>query len=95
MLHNKTHDMHPTSGESIITEARILTRLESDNCKFHLELPRNGHQILGHLPRKRNHLASQLVPGDTVRIEMTPFDLNKGKILQKIPDIIAKMQFDG
>ncbi len=47
--------------------------------QFRLELE-NGHQIIAHLSgRMRKHFI-RLVPGDKVKVELTPYDLTKGRI---------------
>lgn len=49
------------------------------NVMFKVEL-KNGHIILAHMSgrMRQNHI--KIVPGDTVRIEMSPYDLTKGRI---------------
>lgn len=40
----------------------------------------NGHEILGHLAGKMRMNRIKLLPGDIVTVEMTPYDLTKGRI---------------
>lgn len=40
----------------------------------------NGHMILAHLSGKMRMNKIRLLPGDSVRVEMTPYDLQKGRI---------------
>jgi translation initiation factor IF-1 len=40
----------------------------------------NGHEILAHLSGRMRMNKIRLLPGDEVRIEMTPYDLTKGRI---------------
>lgn len=68
-------------SEAIVTEAQILCSLDPQT--YRLKLDRNGHQLVGHLPRKLSNLADTLCPGDRVRIEMSPYDLEKAKIVKK------------
>jgi translation initiation factor IF-1 len=47
--------------------------------QFKVELE-NGHQIIAHVAgRMRKHYI-RLVPGDRVKVELTPYDLTKGRI---------------
>ena len=47
--------------------------------QFEVELE-NGHQIIAHVAgRMRKHYI-RIVPGDTVTVELTPYDLTKGRI---------------
>ena len=49
------------------------------NAMFRVELE-NGHEILGHISgRMRLHFI-RILPGDTVIVEMSPYDLTKGRI---------------
>ncbi len=43
----------------------------------------NGHNILGHLAGKMRMFRIRLLPGDRVRMEMTPYDLTKGRIIYR------------
>ena len=40
----------------------------------------NGHEILGHLSGKMRMNKIRLLPGDRVKVQMTPYDLTKGRI---------------
>lgn len=44
----------------------------------------NGHQILAHLAGKMRINRIKLLPGDKVRVEMTPYDLSKGRIVYRL-----------
>lgn len=48
-------------------------------AKFNVELE-NGHIILGHVAGKMRKHYIRLVPGDKVEVELTPYDLTKGRI---------------
>ena len=49
------------------------------NALFRIKLD-NGHEILGHLSGKMRMNFIKILPGDRVSIEMTPYDLTKGRI---------------
>lgn len=49
------------------------------NAMFRVELE-NGHTILGHVAGKMRMHYIKIVPGDKVTVEMTPYDLEKGRI---------------
>jgi len=49
------------------------------NATFRIELV-NGHGILGHLSGRMRMYKIRLLPGDTVKVEMSPYDLTKGRI---------------
>lgn len=49
------------------------------NTMFRIELP-NGHRILAHISGKMRLHFIRLMPGDKVMVEMSPYDLSKGRI---------------
>ena len=49
------------------------------NAQFRVELE-NGHLIIAHMSGKMRKNFIRLVPGDTVDVELTPYDLTKGRI---------------
>lgn len=59
------------------TKGQVEELLPSAMFKVKLE---NGHEILAHLSGKMRMNKIRLIPGDTVTIEMTPYDLTKGRI---------------
>ncbi len=49
------------------------------NAQFQVELP-NGHKILAHISGKLRMNFIRILPGDKVTVEMSPYDLSKGRI---------------
>lgn len=49
------------------------------NARFRVELE-NGHEILCHISGKMRMHYIRILPGDKVKIEMSPYDLSKGRI---------------
>jgi translation initiation factor IF-1 len=54
---------------------------------FRVELP-NGHRVLGHLSKRLRGDGTGLAGGDTVMLEMTPYDLSKGRIVGKTQNLL-------
>ena len=50
------------------------------NAMFNVELP-NGHKILAHISGKLRMNFIKIVPGDKVTLELSPYDLTKGRII--------------
>ena len=50
------------------------------NAMFRVELE-NGHKILAHVSGKMRMHFIRILPGDTVTVEMSPYDLNRGRII--------------
>lgn len=55
------------------------------NTQFKIELE-NGLSIIGHISGKMRKNYIRLVPGDMVDVEMTPYDLTKGRITYRHKD---------
>ncbi len=70
--------MNSLSKEDVLeVEGTILEALP--NAQFKVELS-NGHQILAHISGKLRMNYIRILPGDKVTVEMSPYDLTKGRI---------------
>ena len=49
------------------------------NAMFRVELE-NGHEIIAHISGKMRMHYIKILPGDKIRVEMSPYDLSKGRI---------------
>ncbi len=58
-------------------EGKVLEALP--NAMFQVELE-NGHKILAHISGKLRMHYIRILPGDTVTVEISPYDLTKGRI---------------
>lgn len=66
--------------EAIEVEGRVIEVLP--NLKFRVELP-NGHRIMAHVSGKVRLNFVRIAAGDTVTVQMSPYDLSKGCIAFK------------
>ncbi len=64
--------------DAIRVEAIVKEALP--NTQFKVELP-NGHIILAHVSGKMRMNFIKILPGDKVTVEMSPYDLTKGRIV--------------
>lgn len=64
--------------DAIRLEAKVIEALP--NAMFRVELE-NGHQILAHVSGKMRMHFIRILPGDTVTVEMSPYDLTRGRIV--------------
>lgn len=62
-------------------EGEVLELLPSASFKILLA---NGHEVLAHLSGKMRMNKIRLLPGDKVKIEMSPYDLTKGRITYRL-----------
>ena len=66
------------SKEDVIEiEGIVVEKLP--NAMFKVELE-NGHQVLAHISGKLRKNFTRILPGDKVTMEMSPYDLTKGRI---------------
>lgn len=63
--------------EVIELQGTIIETLPSAQFKVELE---NGHKIIAHVAGKMRKHFIRIVPGDSVTVELTPYDLTKGRI---------------
>ncbi|MCX7832087.1 MAG: translation initiation factor IF-1 [Actinobacteria bacterium] len=66
--------------EKIEVEGTVIEPLP--NAYFRVELP-NGHRILAHVSGKMRMHFIKILPGDKVIVELTPYDLTKGRIIYR------------
>lgn len=53
------------------------------NAMFRIELE-NGHKLIGHISGKMRTNFIRIMPGDNVVVEISPYDLSKGRITQRL-----------
>ena len=58
--------------EEAMPNAMFLVRLE------------NGHQVLGHISGKMRKFYIRILPGDKVKVELSPYDLTRGRITYRM-----------
>ena len=63
--------------DAIELEGKVVEPLP--NAMFKVELE-NGHQVLAHISGKMRMHYIKILPGDKVKVEMSPYDLSKGRI---------------
>lgn len=67
--------------EIIKLEGKVTETLP--NTTFRVELE-NGHEILAHISGRMRVNYIRLLPGDKVLVEMSPYDLTKGRVVQRM-----------
>ncbi|HTB62119.1 MAG TPA: translation initiation factor IF-1 [Opitutales bacterium] len=71
---------------AIEVEGKIVTVLPG--TMFRVELP-NGHQVLAHISGKLRKNFIKITVGDMVKMEMSPYDLNKARITYRLRNATA------
>jgi translation initiation factor IF-1 len=79
-----THPVRPRSSplpkpkeDAIVLEGTVIEPLP--NAMFRVQLD-NGHTVLAHISGKMRMNYIRILPGDKVQVELTPYDLDRGRI---------------
>lgn len=67
--------------EAIEVEATVVELLP--NAMFRIELE-NKHQVLAHISGKMRKHVIRILPGDRVLVELSPYDLSRGRIVYRL-----------
>ena len=67
--------------EKIIVEGKILQVLPNTTFRVELDM---GQKVLAHLSGKMRIHFIKIVPGDRVRLELSPYDLTKGRVIYRL-----------
>ena len=67
-----------SKADVIEIEGTVIEKLPNAMFQVHLE---NGHQVLAHISGKLRMNYIRILPGDKVTIELSPYDLSKGRII--------------
>ena len=76
--YNGIQDRKMVKKDTIRLQAKVTDALP--NAVFKVELE-NGHKVLAHVSGKMRMHYIRILPGDTVIVEMSPYDLNRGRIV--------------
>lgn len=68
-------------ADAIEAEGVVVESLPNVMFKIRLE---NGHEVLGHISGKMRKNYVRIMPGDKVRIELSPYDLQRGRITWRL-----------
>jgi len=63
--------------EAILVEGTVIEPLP--NATFKVELD-NGHEVLAHISGKMRMHYIRILPGDRIQVELSPYDLTRGRI---------------
>jgi translation initiation factor IF-1 len=66
--------------ERIEVEGKVMEVLP--NAMFRVELS-GGHRVLAHISGKMRKHFIKILPGDTVRVELSPYDLTRGRVVYR------------
>jgi translation initiation factor IF-1 len=68
--------------ESIEVQGKVTAALANTQFRVRLE---NGHELVAHISGKMRKHFIRILPGDTVTLALSPYDLSKGRITYRGP----------
>jgi translation initiation factor IF-1 len=74
---SRSNPLPKPKEDAIVLEGTIVESLP--NAMFRVELE-NGHKVLAHISGKMRMHYIRILPGDKVQVELTPYDLTRGRI---------------
>ncbi len=87
LKHNKNDCAHFKLGVFMAKEEAIeidgVVEEALPNAMFKVQLE-NGHEILAHISGKMRKFYIRILPGDKVKVELSPYDLTRGRIIYRM-----------
>lgn len=71
----------PSASKDFITVDGVVREL-LPSTTFRIELE-NGHEVQGYLAGRMRMHRIRILPGDRVRVELTPYDLHRGRVIYR------------
>ena len=69
--------------DAIEVEALVKAALPNAMFRLEVQLGDNAHEIIGHISGKMRRNYIRITPGDTVLVQLSPYDLTKGRIVYR------------
>ncbi len=70
-------------GDVIELEATVKQSLPNAMFRLEIELGEKKHEIIGHISGKMRRHYIRITPGDKVLVQLSPYDLTKGRIIYR------------
>ena len=70
-------------GDVIEVEAIVKAALPNAMFRLEIEVGENKHEIIGHISGKMRRHYIRITPGDRVLVQLSPYDLTKGRIVYR------------
>tara|TARA_Y100000816_G_C26100936_1_gene583416 strand:+ start:338 stop:655 length:318 start_codon:yes stop_codon:yes gene_type:complete len=77
LINRRRQTLAKSKEDAIVMEGTVVEPLP--NAMFRVELE-NGHKVLAHISGKMRMHYIRILPGDKVQVELTPYDLERGRI---------------
>lgn len=71
------------SEDTIEVEATVKAALPNAMFRLEIQMGPNKHEIIGHISGKMRRNYIRITPGDKVLVQLSPYDLTKGRIVYR------------
>jgi translation initiation factor IF-1 len=71
-------------AEALEMDAKVVAALPNTMFRLDVEMGGKTLQVLGHISGKLRKNFIRILPGDTVRVELSPYDLTRGRIVRRL-----------
>jgi translation initiation factor IF-1 len=71
-------------SEAIEMEAKVIAALPNTMFRLEVQLGGKTHSVLGHISGRLRRNFIRILPGDNVRVELSPYDLTRGRITRRL-----------
>lgn len=72
------------ASDSIEVEAKVVSALPNTMFRLEVEIGGKVHSVLGHISGRLRRNFIRILPGDRVRVELSPYDLTRGRITRRL-----------
>ncbi len=72
------------SDSAIEMDAKVVAALPNTMFRLEVEVGGKIHGVLGHISGKLRKHFIRILPGDRVRVELSPYDLTRGRIVRRL-----------
>ena len=79
-MHLEPQSQNNNAKDKIEVQGKVVKALP--NALFNVQLE-NGHMVLAHISGKMRKFYIRILPGDTVTVELSPYDLTRGRIIYR------------
>lgn len=77
---NSTNEVHSLKAETIEVEGTVVAALPNAMFRVEIKAGEDKHTILAHISGKMRKYYIRILPGDTVTVEISPYDTSRGRI---------------
>lgn len=77
---NSIYEVYSLKAETIEVEGKVVAALPNAMFRVEIESGEDKHTILAHISGKMRKFYIRILPGDTVTVEISPYDTTRGRI---------------